>query len=167
MGNITGVDKYKMERVLKVNTLEASFENIAYRKIVNKKEAYKYLKDNRDNFKKLDSKIKEKLLNELMELQMRRERLGDIYFNEQKVAQSQKEQLTLNEESELKKLGYSTTLSESERWNILRNKAIPKLGARKVVWYLRMFIKINKHRKDRLSAVQKWEKDLEKVIKVC
>lgn len=166
MGNITGVDKYKMERILKVNTLEASFENIAYRKISNKKEAYKYLRDNRDNFKQLDSKIKEKLLNELTELQMRRERLGDSYFNEQRAIQSQKEQIALNDESELKKLGYSTTLSENERWNILRNKAIPQLGARKVVWYLRMFIKINRHRKDRLSAVQKWEKDLEKVLKL-
>lgn len=167
MGNITGVDKYKMERVLKVNTLEASFENIAYRKIVNKKEAYKYIKDNRNNFKKLDPRIKEKLLNELTELQMRRERLGDSYFNEQRAFQPQKEQVVLSDESELKKLGYSTTLSESERWNILINKAVPKLGSRKVVWYLRMFIKINKYRKDRLNAVQKWEKDLEKILKVC
>ncbi|HFD2030006.1 TPA: hypothetical protein ACF2C8_001757 [Clostridium perfringens] len=167
IGNITGVDKYKMERVLKVNTLEASFENIAYRKIVNKKEAYKYIKDNRNNFKKLDPRIKEKLLNELTELQMRRERLGDSYFNEQRALQSQKEQVVLSDESELKKLGYSTTLSESERWNILINKAVPKLGSRKVVWYLRMFIKINKYRKDRLNAVQKWEKDLEKILKVC
>ncbi|EIF6167868.1 TPA: hypothetical protein ACQ3VP_001440 [Clostridium perfringens] len=167
MGNITGVDKYKMERVLKVNTLEASFENIAYRKIVNKKEAYKYIKDNRNNFKKLDPRIKEKLLNELTELQIRRERLGDSYFNEQRALQPQKEQVVLSDESELKKLGYSTTLSESERWNILINKAVPKLGSRKVVWYLRMFIKINKYRKDRLNAVQKWEKDLEKILKVC
>lgn len=167
MGNITGVDKYKMERVLKVNTLEASFENIAYRKIVNKKEAYKYIKDNRNNFEKLDPRIKEKLLNELTELQMRRERLGDSYFNEQRALQPQKEQVVLSDESELKKLGYSTTLSESERWNILINKAVPKLGSRKVVWYLRMFIKINKYRKDRLNAVQKWEKDLEKILKVC
>lgn len=167
MGNITGVDKYKMERVLKVNTLEASFENIAYRKIVNKKEAYKYIKDNRNNFEKLDQRIKEKLLNELTELQMRRERLGDSYFNEQRALQPQKEQVVLSDESELKKLGYSTTLSESERWNILINKAVPKLGSRKVVWYLRMFIKINKYRKDRLNAVQKWEKDLEKILKVC
>ncbi|WP_283687928.1 hypothetical protein [Clostridium perfringens] len=167
MGNITGVDKYKMERVLKVNTLEASFENIAYRKIVNKKEVYKYIKDNRNNFKKLDPRIKEKLLNELTELQMRRERLGDSYFNEQRALQPQKEQVVLSDESELKKLGYSTTLSESERWNILINKAVPKLGSRKVVWYLRMFIKINKYRKDRLNAVQKWEKDLEKILKVC
>ena len=167
MGNITGVDKYKMERVLKVNTLEASFENIAYRKIVNKKEAYKYIKDNRNNFKKLDPRIKEKLLNELTELQMRRERLGDSYFNEQRALQPQKEQVVLSDESELKKLGYSTTLSESERWNILINKAVPKLGSRKVVWYLRMFIKINKYRKDRLNAVQKWEKDLEKILKGC
>ncbi|HFF9300594.1 MAG: hypothetical protein E6108_02800 [Clostridium perfringens] len=167
MGNITGVDKYKMERVLKVNTLEASFENIAYRKIVNKKEAYKYIKDNRNNFKKLDPRIKEKLLNELTELQMRRERLGDSYFNEQRALQPQKEQVILSDESELKKLGYSTTLSESEHWNILINKAVPKLGSRKVVWYLRMFIKINKYRKDRLNAVQKWEKDLEKILKVC
>ena len=30
MGNITGVDKYKMERVLKVNTLEASFVKILH-----------------------------------------------------------------------------------------------------------------------------------------
>ncbi|MDM0806093.1 hypothetical protein QTI29_06940 [Clostridium perfringens] len=167
MGNITGVDKYKMERVLKVNTLEASFENIAYRKIVNKKEAYKYIKDNRNNFEKLDPRIKEKLLNELTELQMRRERLGSSYFNEQRALQPQKEQVVLSDESELKKLGYSTTLSESERWNILINKAVPKLGSRKVVWYLRMFIKINKYRKDRLNAVQKWEKDLEKILKVC
>lgn len=167
MGNITGVDKYKMERVLKVNTLEVSFENIAYRKIVNKKEAYKYINDNRNNFKKLDTRIKEKLLNELTELQMRRERLGDCYFNEQRISQPQKEQVILSDESELKKLGYSTTLSESERWNILINKAVPKLGIRKVVWYLRMFININKYRKDRLNAVRKWENDLDKILKVC
>ena len=72
----------------------------------------------------------------------------------------------LNEESELRKLGYSSSLSRAERWNILRNKAIPKLGKFKVESHIRWLIKMNINRANRSNAVREWEYDLEKLSKI-
>ena len=72
----------------------------------------------------------------------------------------------LNEESELKKLGYSSSLSRVERWNILKNKAIPKLGKVKVESHIRWLIKMNINRANRSNAVNEWQHDLEKLLKM-
>ena len=72
----------------------------------------------------------------------------------------------LNEESELKKLGYSSSLSRVERWNILKNKAIPKLGKVKVESHIRWLIKMNINRANRSNAVNEWQYDLEKLSKI-
>ncbi|MFY9275767.1 MAG: hypothetical protein WAO68_02265, partial [Clostridium sp.] len=72
----------------------------------------------------------------------------------------------LNEESELRKLGYSSSLSRAERWNILKNKAIPKLGKVKVESHIRWLIKMNINRANRSNAVNEWQYDLEKLSKI-
>ena len=72
----------------------------------------------------------------------------------------------LNAESEIKKRGYSTSLSRGERWNILKNKVVPKLGKAKVIGHIRFLIKMNKSRSIMFNAVSEWEYDLERLIKL-
>lgn len=72
----------------------------------------------------------------------------------------------LNPESEIKKMGYSTSLTREERWNILKNKAVPKLGKAKVIGHIRFLIKMNKSRSVMFNAVSEWEYDLERLIKL-
>ena len=53
---------------------------------------------------------------------------------------------SLNEESQLKKLGYSSTISRNEREKILKNKAIPKLGKARIMSHIEWLININKNK---------------------
>lgn len=68
----------------------------------------------------------------------------------------------LNEKSHIKQLGYTTKLSKNERWNILRNKAIPKLGIHKVCSHIEFLIRLNKNKgKNFDNALKIWKEDLE------
>lgn len=72
------------------------------------------------------------------------------------------------EESPLKKLGYSTNLTKQERWDILINKAVPKLGYERVSNYLSWFIEDKrkiKH-KDFSRAISIWEDDLKRLYEL-
>lgn len=163
IGNIVGVNKFRMDRILKINSMEPSLELLAYRKLGRTSGGYKYLTSNRMKFTYLDERIRKKLLAELIELQREREILGNKFFNIRSIEQP-KNQVELSKESPIKKLGYSTNLGDKERWNILSKKAIPTLGEKKVAYHLRMLINMNKHRKNRQNAVEKWEKDLNKIL---
>ncbi|MEG0579639.1 MAG: hypothetical protein RR490_06970, partial [Niameybacter sp.] len=72
-------------------------------------------------------------------------------------------EISLNEKSPLKVLGYDTTKSREERWRILTQQAIPKLGKTKVVWYINFFIKLHKSKPTMASAIKEWEYDLKKL----
>ena len=154
IGNIVGVNKFRMDRILKINYMEPSLELLAYRKLGRTSGGYKYLTSNRMKFTYLDERIRKKLLAEL---------IGSKFFELRSIEQS-KNQVELSKESPIKKLGYSTNLGDKERWNILSKKAIPTLGEKKVAYHLRMLINMNKHRKNRQNAVEKWEKDLNKIL---
>lgn len=163
IGNLVGVNKFKMDRVMKLNSMEQSLELSAYRKLSGINGGYEYLRQNMTKLTRLDERIRIKLLSELIELQRERERLGSKFFELRSNEQS-KIQIELSKESPIKKLGYSTNLGDKERWDILFRKAIPTLGEKKVAYHLRMLIKMNKHRKNRQNAVEKWEKDLKKIL---
>lgn len=72
-------------------------------------------------------------------------------------------EIPLNEKSPLKVLGYDTTKSKEERWRILTQQAIPKLGKQKVVWYINFFIKMHKKKATMASAIKEWEYDLRRL----
>ncbi len=74
-------------------------------------------------------------------------------------------EMNLNEESELKKLGYNTQLSNSERWNILRNKAMEKIGRERTIHHIEFLIKLNQNKKNFQRALSIWRYDLEKLKK--
>lgn len=72
-------------------------------------------------------------------------------------------EISLNDQSVLKTMGYSTTKSPEERWRILSQIAVPQLGKQKVVGYLKFFIKLHKTKKNMVSAIQRWEYDLRRL----
>lgn len=71
----------------------------------------------------------------------------------------------LNDESELRTLGYTTQLNKQQRWDILINKAIPKLGYAKVISYINYFIErsVKIQKKDFSRAISEWEYDLKRL----
>jgi hypothetical protein len=79
------------------------------------------------------------------------------------------DQPTLNENSELKLLGYQITgLTRAKRWSILE-KAVPKLGLKKVAHIIAYNVKLRKGQKNGMVkfkyAIGEWEYDLEKLKK--
>lgn len=71
----------------------------------------------------------------------------------------------LSEESDLKKLGYNIGLSREARWNILKNKAIKKLGIDKTISHISFLINLNKDKinKDYSRALEEWRYDLRRL----
>lgn len=51
----------------------------------------------------------------------------------------------VSDESPLKEMGYDTLKSDQERWWILSEKAIPRLGKNKVIFYLEMFLRMSRN----------------------
>lgn len=71
----------------------------------------------------------------------------------------------LNQESPLKRLGYSTKKSKEERWRILQQEAVPRLGRDTVIGYLKMFIRMHDGRTQMAVAVSTWKYDLQRLGK--
>lgn len=81
----------------------------------------------------------------------------------------QNEEKTLNETSELKKLGYQITgVTREKRWKALE-KAVPQLGLKKVVHIISYNVKLRKGQKNGMKkfayAISEWEHDLAKLKK--
>ena len=143
----------------KVNFTDTDYEKNIYEKLINLHEFKNYLDIYKNHLKLIDDRVKDKIIRELEQSSLR--------INEQnKKVNTNDLGNNLNEESELRKLGYSSSLSRAERWNILRNKAIPKLGKFKVESHIRWLIKMNINRVNRSNAVREWEYDLEKLSKI-
>lgn len=71
--------------------------------------------------------------------------------------------IELQQTSELSQLGYSVTKSKEERWRILQNMAIPKLGKKQVIKHLEWLIQYNKNHKHRERAIDEWKYDLRRL----
>ncbi|MCP8970903.1 hypothetical protein [Ectobacillus ponti] len=75
----------------------------------------------------------------------------------------------LNENSDLKKLGYQITgLTRGKRWNILQ-QAVPRLGLKRVAHLIAYNVRLRKGQKNSISkyqyAITEWEHDLERLKK--
>ena len=73
---------------------------------------------------------------------------------------------SLNEESRLKKLGYSSTISRNEREKILKNKAIPQLGKARIMSHIEWLININKNKATMKNSVVEWRYDLDRLSRM-
>ncbi|OLS33743.1 bZIP transcription factor [Bacillus sp. MRMR6] len=76
---------------------------------------------------------------------------------------------SLNQNSELKKLGYQITgLTRVKRWTILQ-KAVPSLGLKKVAYIIAYNVRLRKGQKNGTTkfsyAIAEWEYDLDKLKK--
>ena len=143
----------------KINFKKNDYEKNIYEKLINLHEFKYYLEVYKNKLELIDERVKDEIIRELEQSALR--------INEQKKKVNTNDLgNNLNEESELKKLGYSSSLSRVERWNILKNKAIPKLGKVKVESHIRWLIKMNINRANRSNAVNEWQYDLEKLSKI-
>ena len=93
--------------------------------------------------------------------------LGNIYkniINNEKI--NFKSMGNLNEISPLKALGYNTTLSRNERFDLINQVLVPALGVRKIISHLTFLIKLNekKTNKDFSKSITEWTYDLNMVI---
>lgn len=77
--------------------------------------------------------------------------------------QGQNTNNNFQQSSELSNLGYSVTKSKEERWRILQNQAIPKLGKKKVIAHIEWLIKYNKNNVHRERAIGEWSYDLRRL----
>ena len=66
----------------------------------------------------------------------------------------------LNQQSPLRKMGYTTSKSREKRWEILTNQAIPVLGKAKVKQYIAMFIRLHGNNVNMENTIREWEYDL-------
>ncbi|MYL35571.1 hypothetical protein GLW05_18500 [Pontibacillus yanchengensis] len=76
--------------------------------------------------------------------------------------------IDLNSKSALRDLGYRITgLSRKERWDILANKAVPKLGLKRVANMIAYLVRGRKSMKDGIkrnrNSITEWEYDLQKL----
>lgn len=147
------------ELLRKINFTDTDYEKHIYEKLINLNDFRNYLDVYKNKLILIDERVKDKIIRELQQSALRiNERKNKVTTNDLGN--------NLNEESELKKLGYSSSLSRVERWNILKNKAIPKLGKVKVESHIRWLIKMNINRANRSNAVNEWQHDLEKLLKM-
>ena len=147
------------ELLRKINFTDTDYEKHIYDKLINLNDFRNYLDVYKNKLILIDDRVKDKIIRELQQSALRiNERKNKVTTNDLGN--------NLNEESELKKLGYSSSLSRVERWNILKNKAIPKLGKVKVESHIRWLIKMNINRANRSNAVNEWQHDLEKLLKM-
>lgn len=79
-------------------------------------------------------------------------------------------QIELNDETELKKLGYQITgLTRQQRWKILQTKAIPKIPLKTIVYTIANHIRLRKNQKNGETkfaySISEWEHDLGRLKK--
>ena len=150
------------ELLRKINFTDTDYEKHIYDKLINLNDFRNYLDVYKNKLILIDERVKDKIIWELDQsaLRISKQKKNTINISVSDLGNN------LNEESELKKLGYSSSLSRVERWNILKNKAIPKLGKVKVESHIRWLIKMNINRANRSNAVNEWQYDLEKLSKI-
>ncbi|MDF2036337.1 hypothetical protein P2R12_04935 [Cytobacillus oceanisediminis] len=91
----------------------------------------------------------------------------EIKDNKSEVESDEK---VLNEKSDLKMMGYQISgLTRARRWEILE-KAVPKLGLKKIAYTIAYNVKLRKGQKNGLNkfhhAITEWEHDLAKLKKL-
>lgn len=140
-----------------------SSDTILYKKLSEGRDYIEYLTEYRDSLNLIDPKVKGEIIVKMISISKDDSKKHKTITV---INQEEFEVGNLNAESEIKKMGYSTSLSRVERWNILKNKVVPKLGKAKVIGHIRFLIKMNKSRSIMFNAVSEWEYDLDRLIKL-
>lgn len=143
------------------NTIGIVPESEIYERMTNGVDFRGVLEKNRNNLKFIDPIVRTNIINRLMKLNQDTGKIKFLSSNNEDF-----NSVNLNTESDIKKLGYSTALSREERWKILKNKAIPKLGKNKVIGHIKFLIKMNKSRKVMENAVNEWVYDLDRLYRL-
>ena len=162
IGYLIKGNTYGSTEILEAGDIGMSVDTILYRRLYNGTGFKSYLNEYKNSIAFIDPYVREKILYNIKELNSDKEDEFKLLSFNQNELDSNK----LNPESEIKKMGYSTSLTREERWNILKNKAVPKLGKAKVIGHIRFLIKMNKSRSVMFNAVSEWEYDLERLIKL-
>ena len=120
-----------------------------------------FLEENKNNLIFIDPIVRENIIKSLYKVSSDSKRVELSKGNNEDFDVG-----NLNTESDIKKLGYSTSLSREERWNILNNKVIPRIGKRKVIGHIKFLIKMNQGREIMANAVKEWRYDLERLCRI-
>lgn len=150
-------------KIMSSGDIGVSTDTILYKKLSEGRNYIGYLTKYRDSLELIDPKVKNEIIVKLTGLYKEG---GRKYKTTEVINKEDFDGGKLNAESEIKKMGYSTSLSRMERWRILKDKAVPKLGKAKVIGHIRFLIKMNKNRSGMFNAVSEWEYDLEKLYKL-
>lgn len=162
IGYLIKGNTYGSTEILEAGDIGMSVDTILYRRLYNGTGFKSYLNEYKNSIAFIDPYVREKILYNIKELNNDKEDEFKLLSFNQNELDSNK----LNPESEIKKMGYSTSLTREERWNILKNKAVPKLGKAKVIGHISFLVKMNKGRSVMFNAVSEWEYDLERLIKL-
>ena len=163
IGYLIKKNTFGATKIMNSGDIGVSSEIILYKKLSEGKNYIEYLTEYRDSLELIDPKVKGEIIVKMITLSRQGGRKHQTTTN---INQEEFDGSNLNAESEIKKMGYSTSLSRVERWNILKNKAVPKLGKTKVIGHIRFLIKMNKSRSVMFNAVSEWEYDLERLQKL-
>lgn len=159
IGYLIKGNTYGSTEILEAGDIGMSVDTILYRRLYNGTGFKSYLNEYKNSIAFIDPYVREKILYNIKELNNDKEDEFKLLSFNQNELDSNK----LNPESEIKKMGYSTSLTREERWNILKNKAVPKLGKAKVIGHISFLVKMNKGRKIMANAVNEWIYDLERL----
>lgn len=156
-----------LNNILLLNSESKILYEKLFKKIYTGEISNEHIKANLNSIK-LDDRVKNKLLSELINIRRYKpnniNNVDDSFKKPNLNAKSTHEVGNLKEESELRKLGYTTSLSIKQREDILKNKAIPTLGRDSVINHIKWLIKVNGRRKDREYALSVWKYDLNKLL---
>lgn len=164
-GYISNVNRMKLLRAISTFGLKVGVDNIFLNKLIYEKDHMEYWKNNYDNIN-IDSDIKDTIFKRINKVNNFILNSNKIISKEDYVYLKDFDGRDLKQESELKKLGYSSTISRSERENILKNKAIPKLGKARVRSHIEWLINMNKNKSTMKNSVIEWSYDLDRLSRM-
>lgn len=163
IGYLIKKSTFGASRIISNNDIGVSPDTILYKRLSEGRDFIEYLTEYRDSLTLIDPKVKGEIIVRIINIP----KIGfEKYKTNTVINQEEFDGGNLNAESEIKKMGYSTSLTREERWNILKNKAVPKLGKAKVMGHISFLIKMNRNRSIMANAVNEWKYDLEKLAKL-
>lgn len=160
-GYICGINKLDLIRAMNIYKLAISCDSIFINRLLNNKDYLEYWNNNFSSLD-IDEKVKSSIFNRINNITG----FNQVNTNNSRLLSTEFDSKSLSEESKLKKLGYSSTISRSERANILKNKAIPLLGKARVRSHIEWLINMNKNKSTMKNSVIEWRYDLEMLSKM-
>lgn len=156
-GNTFGADK-----IISTGEIGVSSDTILYKRLSENREMIQYLNQYESALNLIDPYVKDMIIKKLRIIGDKRNRTTNLVS----VYREEFDGSNLSDESDIKKMGYSTSISREQRWNILKNQAVPKLGKAKVIGHLRFLIKMNRGKSSMSNAVNEWNYDVDRLEKI-